>query len=129
MTEKRLIDLISRYASDDTPIEENTDIRKDLNISGETASEFIREYSRIFNVDISMFDFEYYFQFDEKDNAYLTVADLNNAIAAGVLEKDVIFSKENKISDRPEFTTKNIITGIIFVIAITALLAMVVIFL
>lgn len=74
-------------------IHEKTCIEADLGISGIDADKFIVNFSRKFNVDLSEFNIDNYFEpeidlliYKGKRRIQLTVGDLENAIREGKLK-------------------------------------------
>ena len=81
-------------------ITKDTEVEKDLGVTGDDAYDFIEEFSSSFNVDISNFDYSKYFRGEgicldwalgstEKnpyDRKKITLEDLVNAIEKGKLE-------------------------------------------
>lgn len=86
-----------------SPIEENTEIEKDLDISGDDALELIIAYASSFNVDVSNFKAGDYFKAEglelfcflrkRQKRKALTIGDLIKGIEAGRLD-DEILTKE-----------------------------------
>lgn len=125
--------LILQYTSYDHRIYDNTSISRDLEIQDEQAFDFIEAYSKQFNVDISAFNFIKYFpSVDTKIKSHkrkdLTIADLARGIIVGELNDDVITFDENDANLPPEFTTKKIILGIVLVLAVSAILGAIAIY-
>lgn len=129
MSNESLEEFIFRY-SKGQPFNEETKIESELLIKGQDAIIFINEYSREFNVDISDFDLDKYFNSinNTLSESYLTVGDLEKASFVGELNDKVINSNEYIESFRPRFSTKNIILGSITIIGITILLCFVAIY-
>lgn len=81
-------------------ITKDTEVEKDLGITGDDAIDFIEEFSTFFNVDISSFEYNKYFRpegiglswalglTDKKpnDRKKITLEDLTNSIEKGKLE-------------------------------------------
>lgn len=132
---KELEQLIRKHSAYDQKIYENTSIVRDLNIDNKQAKEFIDAYAKAFNIDISSFHFAKYFYVDNSNSTdrpvrkELTIADLERGIIVGELNEDVISLDINDSNQPLQLTTKKIIMGVIIVVAVTALLATVAIFL
>ena len=90
--------------TDDIEYNENTDIEKDVGITGDDAADYLVEFGKRYNVDLSNFNFDDHFDpegyappgsimstfllFECKNNndkKPLTIGDLLNAIAKGKL--------------------------------------------
>ena len=88
------------------PIVRETALEKDLGISGDDAVEFLMDFSKEFNVDMSNFDIKKYF-FPEGDSILpaivrlftgkrqrkqkeLRLGDLGKAVIAGRLDEEII---------------------------------------
>ena len=77
-------------------ITRETSIENDLGVTGEEAAELLSSFSAKFNVDISKFDFDKYF--NEEPNVFVehrniltfTIGHLEKAMIAGFLNDDVI---------------------------------------
>lgn len=121
---------IMHYTSYDLSIYDNTSITRDLNIREELAFDFIEAYSKQFSVDISSFNFIKYFPSGGESHKRkdLTIGDLARGIIVGELNDDVITFDENDPNLPPRFTTKKIIIGVILVIAVSAALSIVAIY-
>lgn len=89
--------------ADDIDYNENTDIEKDVGITGDDAADYLVEFGKRYNVDLSNFNFDDHFDpegydilgeiwrflFNRKNNSNkkpLTIGDLLNAIASGKLQ-------------------------------------------
>ncbi len=103
--EKRTFNILKEYIIsldylDPNKISKETEVEKDLGVTGDDAIDFIEDYSSIFNVDVSNFDFNKYFHSEGIDFKWflgrsnkdpykrekLTLEDLANAIDKGKLE-------------------------------------------
>ena len=90
------------------PLERNTTLEKDLGVSGDDAVEFLLDFSKEFQVDMSNFDIKKYF-FPEGDSILPAIArlftgkrqrkekelrlgDLEKAVIAGRLDEEIINS-------------------------------------
>lgn len=88
-----LIKFIRDEIGDDIiPVEDHTTLESDLGISGIDADKFILSFSKKFNIDLSDFNIDNYFEpevnlfiFKKKNRTALTVSDLQNAIHEGKL--------------------------------------------
>ncbi len=58
---EKLFELVKTYLSRSSSFSENSDIQYDLGIYGDDALDLLKEYSQFFEVDISNFDFNKYF--------------------------------------------------------------------
>jgi hypothetical protein len=90
----------------DFPLQRETKIEKELKITGDDAVEFIEAFSQKFNVDITNFEFEKYFEPEgdiilpaiirfitrekKKKQAELTLGNLESAIREKKLDEEVI---------------------------------------
>jgi acyl carrier protein len=98
-----IVDKMGKYRK---PLMRETTLEKDLGMSGDDAVEFILEFSKKFNVDVSKFEIKKYF-FPEGDSVLpaiirffagkknpkqkeLTLGDLEKAVIAGRLDEEVI---------------------------------------
>ncbi len=94
---------------DDVPLTENTLLEKDLRITGDEACDFIVEYGKHFNVNVSNFMADQYFQAEGHEYDWLspllqtfrlkkedppikpfTLGDLVKGIKAGKLDESVL---------------------------------------
>lgn len=80
----------------DVVISEDTEIERDLGVTGEDAEELIFKFAKLYKVDITKFYFTKYF-YPEPMTSYhpnnvkvLKVRDLLNAIKARKLDDDII---------------------------------------
>ena len=77
-------------------ITRETSIENDLGITGEEAAELLSSFSQKFNVDISKFDFEKYF--NDEPNVFIesksikpfTIGHLEKAMIAKCLDDDIV---------------------------------------
>jgi hypothetical protein len=99
---KIIIDLIEKKVGTiSAPVLSNSKLEEDLGMTGDDASEFISEFSKVFNVDISNFDYDSYFSSEgdgvldyffslikgkKKKKMFLTISDLHESIKKGKLE-------------------------------------------
>lgn len=74
-------------------LDRDTSIEEDLGVTGIDADKFILEFSRKFNVDLSGFNIDNYFEpefsfllFEKKKKKRFTIKELENAILTGVLK-------------------------------------------
>ncbi len=130
MKNKDLEEFILQYTSYGNRLYDNTSISRDLNIRDEVAFDFIRAYSKQFDVDISSFDFIKYFPPKDElskshEYAELTTGDLMRGIVVGELNDDVIAFDENDPNLPLKFSPKKIILAILLVLAVTAVLGVV----
>lgn len=104
---KELLEMIPtiRLVKNRIKINEFTRIEDDLFIYGDDAAEFMLEYSKKFNVDLSNFIFERYYTKEtsfyniykfipclNKNRMVITLGDLENGIRLGKLDDDIINS-------------------------------------
>lgn len=127
---KNLEQLIRRHSSYNNTIYDNTSIYRDLNIQDDLAFDFIEAYSKQFNVDISNFNLIKYFPpiTEKSKRIELTVEDLTRGITAGELNDDIIAFDEDDPNLPPQLTPTKIILGILFILAVAAILSVVAIY-
>lgn len=86
----------------DISIGKNTEIEKDLGVTGDDAEDFILKFSKKFKVDISKFQFTDYFNDEPSVFSFgrsvktLTIGHLEKAIQAGRLDDNIINDKPEK---------------------------------
>lgn len=132
-----LKELINKYSISEKLIFENTKINHDLHINGKRAKAFMDEYSHLFKVDLTSFDFGKYFSVPDKtdnqpagdDTPTLTAGDLERGIITGLLNEQIIALRDHDAQLPPKFTATNISLGIILVIIVAILLIFVALFL
>jgi hypothetical protein len=90
----------------DFDLERNTELVKHLKIDGDDASEFLEAFRQMFQIDVSKFDFDDYFDAEgdrvlpsfkrmlfgvkEPTKKTLTLGDLENAVLTGQLNDETI---------------------------------------
>lgn len=113
------------YVEEGQPLRRNTSINKDLNLKGESAKSFLRNYSHTFHVNISDFDFEKYFSENSDNDELLTFDELNRAITLGSLDEMTINFVEDGSEFTPKYSTNKIITTVVLFIVCAILLCFV----
>ena len=99
---KKIINLIEKKVGTlNEPILSNSKLEEDLGVTGDDAYEFISEFSKVFSIDVSSFDYDSYFspegdgvlsfifnliKGNKKEKKFLTISDLQESIKKGKLE-------------------------------------------